>query len=61
MSTLLTTAEVAERLRVTPETVRSWVRRGLIPEIRISATVRRFDLDDVLVALRKREGSSNAD
>ena len=48
---LLTTQELATRLRVSPETVRGWARRGLIPTLRISPKVIRYDLAAVLAAL----------
>ncbi len=33
---LLTARELAKRLRVSPETVREWGRRGCIPALRLS-------------------------
>ncbi len=48
---LLTTRELAKRLRVTPETVRAWARRGCIPALRLSPKSTRYDLDTVLAAL----------
>ena len=53
MTELVTAEEVAERLRLRPDTVRRWTREGRIPSIRLSAKVIRFDLDDVEAALRR--------
>jgi excisionase family DNA binding protein len=50
---LLTAAELAERLRVKPETVLAWHRSGRIPSIRLSHKVLRFNLGDVVAALRR--------
>ena len=36
MTELLTAAQLAERLKVRPSTVREWAKTGRIPEIRIS-------------------------
>ena len=51
MSDLLTVEEVAERLRLTSETILRWAREGKIPAIRISPKVLRFDWDAVYQAL----------
>ncbi len=48
---LLTARELAKRLRVSPETVRAWARRGSIPAVRLSRKVIRFDADAVIAAL----------
>ena len=48
---LLTTRELAKRLRVSPETIREWSKRGSIPSFRLSAKAIRYDLDAVLAAL----------
>ncbi len=50
---LLTAEELGKRLRLTTETVRRWAREGMIPAIRISPRVVRFDPVDVEVALRQ--------
>jgi excisionase family DNA binding protein len=47
----LTTRELAKRLRVSPETVREWRRRGCIPALRLSRKAIRYDLEAVLAAL----------
>lgn len=54
MDEFLTTRQLAAYLQVSPETVRAWVRTGRIPEIRVSAKVRRFKIVDVERALRHR-------
>lgn len=46
----LTTAEVAERLRVTEDTVRRWVRNGNLPVLNLGGSragyrIRESDLD----------------
>ena len=48
---LMTTAEVAHRLKVSAETVRDWWRQGRIPGHRYSHKVLRFRLDEVVAAL----------
>ena len=53
---LLTAGDLAKRLRVSPETVAKWARRGLIPEIKISRSTRRFDWDAVVRALKRNSG-----
>lgn len=63
MQELLTAGQLADRLQVSPDTIRSWARSGRIPEIRVSHKVRRFDPSDVQNALRdasRREGASHA-
>jgi excisionase family DNA binding protein len=44
----LTVAEIAELLKVNPQTVRNWIDRGELPAVRVGARrvrVRRTDLD----------------
>ncbi len=48
---LLTSAELAERLRVKPMTILGWYRKGRIPARKLSPKVLRFDLAEVLAAL----------
>ena len=50
----LTVCDVAERLRVPTQTVRSWIVRGELRAIRISRTVRirRADFEDMLERAR---------
>ena len=54
---LLTAEELAQRLAVSPRTVRRWAKETRIPEVRASARVRRFDYEDVLAALKQRGGA----
>ena len=55
MSTeLLTVTELADRLKVKPETIRGWATARLIPVIRVNPKVLRFDYEDVMAALRRR-------
>ena len=51
---LLTAEQLAEQLSVSPSTVKTWSRSGLIPQIRISPKIIRFDPDAVIDALRQR-------
>jgi len=46
----LTVAEVAEILRLNPQTVRNWIDAGSLPAIRVGRRVRikRVDLDRIL-------------
>ncbi|MCK6574671.1 helix-turn-helix domain-containing protein [Myxococcota bacterium] len=46
-----TAAEVAERFRVSTETVRRWARSGRVPTFRAGLLL-RFDLAEVEAALR---------
>ena len=49
--TVMTAAELAERLQVKPETILGWHRTGRIPARRLTRKVLRFNLDDVMAAL----------
>ncbi len=51
---LLTADEVAEELHLRPDTVRGWARRGLIPKVKLSPKVIRFDFSAVVEAMRAR-------
>jgi DNA-binding transcriptional MerR regulator len=52
MSVLTTTRIVADHFGVHPETVRIWVRKGIVPYFRPTARTIRFDLNEVERALR---------
>jgi len=54
MSELLTTSELADRLRLRPDTIRLWTRESIIPAIRITGKVIRYDPVEVERALRER-------
>ncbi|MFT5430938.1 MAG: excisionase family DNA binding protein [Myxococcota bacterium] len=51
---LLTTREVASRLGVSTGTVCRWVHDGLIPGIRVRSNLLRFELAEVMGALKDR-------
>ena len=51
---LLTADEIAERLGVRPRTVREWSRKKLIPAVRLSRKVIRYDPTAVVAALTER-------
>jgi excisionase family DNA binding protein len=54
MARKLMTRELAEVLAVSEDTIRSWVRDGRIPALRACRRgMLRFDLDEVLAALRR--------
>lgn len=55
---LLTTAELAERMKVTSETIARWRRRGRIPYIRINSTTLRHEYAAVVEALRTASNKS---
>lgn len=50
MPGMLTVQEVADRLRVTPRAVRSWIKEGKLKAVRIGRTirVRSEDLDELI-------------
>ena len=50
---LLTLAELAQRLRLHPDTARSLYRRGVIPGLKIGHRTLRFEYSQVLEALRQ--------
>ncbi len=51
----LTAEEVATRLRIQPDTVRDWVRRGLLPVVRLTPKVVRFEWSAVVQAMTERQ------
>lgn len=51
---MMTANEVAEQLRLRPGTIRLWTREGIIPAMRLTPKVVRYDLAEVESALRKR-------
>lgn len=57
MPELLTAQEVAQKLRVRPNTVKAWAREGIIPRVRLSHKVVRYDYDAVVRSLTARESA----
>lgn len=53
LSELITSDELAERLRLKPATIRLWTREGVIPAVRVGGKVVRYDFLEVVAALRK--------
>jgi excisionase family DNA binding protein len=53
MSVLLTAEELAQRLRLQPSTVKRWAQEGIIPALRLSGKVVRYDWEAVENALRE--------
>ena len=51
---LLTADELANLLRLRPDTIRLWTRESIIPAIRITGKVIRYDPVEVERALRDR-------
>ena len=51
---------LAELLSVSPETIRAWRQRGIIPGIQINATTIRYDVRDVIAALKGRSNGARA-
>lgn len=59
---ILTVDELAQFLRVQPDTIRSWARKGLIPSLRPNPRILRFEVRAVVKALRKitKDGKRSA-
>ena len=53
-SKIVTGVELAKILCVTPQTVRNWRKMAMIPAIVINRTTIRYDLSEVLNALKRR-------
>ena len=51
MASLLTAEEIADLIRVSPDTIRSWTRDEIIPAVRINPKIIRYDADAVIDAL----------
>lgn len=51
---LLTGRELARRLGASDRCARRWARLGYLPCLQVSGRVRRYDLDEVFAALRRR-------
>ncbi len=54
---LLTANELADRLHLRPSTIRRWAREGRIPAVRVTAKVVRYDLVEVVRAVRAGQES----
>lgn len=50
---LLTTRQLAKRLRVTIHTIRRWAREGKLPHLRIGPKVIRFSWLEIQNAVKK--------
>lgn len=50
---LLTKEEIGKRLSIKPETILRLARQGIIPQVRVSHKIIRYDLQKVLEALRE--------
>jgi predicted site-specific integrase-resolvase len=55
METLLNSEQLASRLGVKPRTVQQWQQDGLIPAIRLTPKVIRYDLHEVVASLQERQ------
>ena len=53
---LLTAAELARQLRISPSAIYELHRRGTIPALRVGARTLRFDLARCLEAVEERGG-----
>ena len=58
---LLTYAELAQKLKVRPSTVKAWAKASQIPAIRVGAKIIRFDYPEVVEALRAGRGKDGCD
>lgn len=54
MGKLVTAEQLAEYLSLRPGTIRRWMRAGIIPCLKLSGKVIRFDLDEVNAALHRQ-------
>ena len=65
MPAYLTVAEVADLLRLNPQTVRNWIDRGQLPAVRVGerrVRIRQSDLDEFLAAgATARDAKDDAD
>lgn len=61
MEHLLTAAELARHLKLSPDTIKAWAREGIIPAIRITPKVIRYDLEKVNAALHLRSNERGGD
>ena len=51
---ILTACQMADQLDLKESTIRKWAKSGLIPVIKPTPKVIRFDVGDVVAALKQR-------
>lgn len=56
----MTVPEVAERLRITPETVRIWAREGRLPAVPLPMRGLRFRREDIDAILAGKAAPASA-
>ena len=61
MGTLITAEQLGERLSLQPGTIKRWTQEGIIPCLRLSGKVVRFDPIEVEAALKERALQSRDD
>jgi len=61
MHEILTADEIANRIRVRRSTIVRWVGQGIIPAIRPSPKILRFDPEAVILALKERANEHAAE
>ena len=54
-----TTEEVAEMLKVTPDSVRRWIRDGKLKSIKLSGKFIRISQEDLQVFIQSQRGENN--
>jgi excisionase family DNA binding protein len=60
MPELLTAEDLADRLGLSPRTIKEWARAKRIPQVVFSPKVRRFDYAEVVQSLRQRHDCREA-
>lgn len=58
---LLTADELARQLRVQPSTVRRWAQKGIIPAVRLTPKLVRYNAADVVEALTQRQRNNEVE
>lgn len=54
MGNLITAEELATNLDLKPDTIKRWARTNIIPSLKLSGKVVRFDVNEVEAALREK-------